>query len=498
VKEQHRILAILAAAPAVTCAFALGACHGGEAADSPDTSDDDSPAAEPSTRFDTNAATWSVPTTGASEYGYFAVGNFSGQGTWSLVDIDGDDLPDLVSTAPAGNSIDVYGDAADSHWKVFHNTGGGFDTSPSTWSVPTTGASEYGYFAVGNFSGQGTWSLVDIDGDDLPDLVSTAPAGNSIDVYGSGADSHWKVFHNTGSGFDTSPSTWPVPTTGASEYGYFAVGNFSGQGTWSLVDIDGDDLPDLVSTAPAGNSIDVYGSGADAHWKVFHNTGSGFETSPTTWPVPTTGASEYGYFAVGNFSGQGTWSLVDIDGDDLPDLVSTAPAGNSIDVYGSGANSHWKIFHNTGSGFETSPTTWPVPTTGASEYGYFAVGNFSGQGTWSLVDIDGDDLPDLVSTAPAGNSIDVYGDAADSHWQIFHNTGSSFDTGAATWPVPATGASEYGYFAVGNFSGQGTWSLVDIDGDDLPDLVSTAPAGNSIDVYGSGADSHWQVFRGIP
>jgi redox-regulated HSP33 family molecular chaperone len=236
--------------------------------------------------FSTTAIDWALPSGSPNGNGYFTLAN----GLWSTIDLDGDGKLDLVVTEGATET--------QRSWKLYTNTGSGFASAASDWTLPSGSPNGNGYFTVDN----GLWSTVDLDGDGKLDLVVTEAATES--------KRSWKRYANTGSGFASPATDWTLPPGSPNGNGYFTLAN----GLWSTFDLSGNKKPDLVVTEGATEN--------DRTWKRFVNTGSGFSESVTPWALPEGSPNGNGYFTVAN----GLWSTVDLDHDGRPDLVVTEGA----------------------------------------------------------------------------------------------------------------------------------------------------------------------------
>ncbi|CAN5899494.1 hypothetical protein BH11MYX4_BH11MYX4_67110 [soil metagenome] len=294
----------------------------GSAPQGPDASTLEGP---PATHFASSPASWAVPSLGR-EPGFWLMST----GIWATVDIDGDGLPDLVSTAGGGDpaSSPVWGGDGAAYWKVHRNTGRGFDKAATSWHVPSIGTT-LGVKSVGSTF----WSLLDLNGDHRPDLVYTSDADgdpSNPNVWGGDGAAYWKVYLNTGNGFAATATSWPVPALGGAPGFWLASAII-----WSTFDLDGDGLPDLVSTAGGGGDPahpPVWGGDGAAYWKVYRNTGSGFARTAASWPVPSIGTS-LGVKGAGSTF----WATLDLDGDHRPELVYTSDAnGDPSDPRGWG------------------------------------------------------------------------------------------------------------------------------------------------------------------
>ena len=462
----------------------------------------------PTGGFDQTPTTWDVPDEPNLANGYYLthVESYSDDYGWTMVDMNGDGLPDLVDTIDHLGWYDVWGLGSDAHWRVYLNTGAGFASAVTTWDVPDEPNLANGYYLthVENYSDDYGWTLKDMNGDGLPDIVDTIDHLGWYDVWGLGSDAHWRVYLNTGTGFATAVTTWDVPDEPNLANGYYLthVENYSDDYGWTTVDMNGDGLPDLVDTIDHLGWYDVWGLATDAHWRVYLNTGSGFATSYTTWDVPDEPNLANGYYLthVENYSDDYGWTLKDMNGDGLPDIVDTIDHLGWYDVWGLATDAHWRVYLNTGSGFATSYTTWDVPDEPNLANGYYLthVENYSDDYGWTTVDMNGDGLPDLVDTIDHLGWYDVWGLGCDAHWRVYLNTGTGFATTPLSWPVPDESNLANGYYLthVENYSDDYGWTLVDMNGDGFPDLVDTIDHLGWYDVWGLATDAHWRVHLG--
>jgi len=340
--------------------------------------------------FATSAVKWSVPARGVQTGFQTVAGAY-----WATMDLDGDDKPDLVYT----NEVDskgVWGGDAAAHWKVYLNTGSGFASKATSWSVPARGVQNGFESVAGKY-----WATMDLDGDGKPDLVYTNEA-DSQGVWGGDGAAYWKVFLNTGSGFASTATHWAVPARGtANGFASIADGSF-----WTTMDLDGDDKPDLVYTAEQ-DSNGVWGGDGAAYWKVFLNTGSGFAAKASSWSIPARGVTSGFETASGSY-----WATTDLDGDGKVDLVYTNEA-DSKGVWGGDGAAYWRVFLNTGSGFAPKAAHWSIPARGVQGGFQTVAGDH-----WATTDLDGDGKADLVYT----NEVDsngVWGGDSAAHWKLY-------------------------------------------------------------------------------
>ena len=531
--------------------------------------------------FGNTPTNWAIPQGGHISsninYGFdalgYSAGGTLGNQTWSIMDINGDGRPDLVVTAETvefeqfANQAIAFGSGSNRYWKVYLNNGSGFSATSVNWPIPQGGHISsninYGFDALG-YSAGGTignqsWSVIDMNNDSKPDLVVTAETvefeqfSNQAIAFGTGSNRYWKVYLNTGSGFNMAPVNWPIPQGGHTystiNYGFDALAASAdsevGDQTWSVLDINADGKPDLVVTAEKvefsqfSPQAIAFGTGSNRYWKVYINNGSGFNMTSSNWPIPQGGevysTIPYGYNALGGYSAGGsigdqTWSVLDMNNDNKPDLVVTAEVkafasfSNQSTAFGPANAKYWKVFFNTGSGFNMTANTWLIPQGGevysTIDYGFNAIagatnGGPVGDQTWSVIDMNNDNKPDLVVTAESkefvqfSNQATAFGPPNSKYWKVYLNNGSGFNLASGNWPIPQGGevysTIDYGYNALAGYSmggqvGDQTWSVLDMNNDHKPDLVVTAESvafeqfSNQSIAFGSGSNRYWKVF----
>jgi len=498
--------------------------------------------------FPLTSMTWSLPAGGevynGVNQGFWSlgsVGNDTGSDSWSTLDIDGDGLVDLVCTGTrvSNGSVTEFSPANNSYWKVYLNTGNGFSSSSTTWSLPAGGevynGVNQGFWSLGSFgndTGSDSWSTLDIDGDGRPDLVCTGTrvSNGYVTEFSPANNSYWKVYLNTGTGFSSSSTTWSLPAGGevynGVNQGFWSLGSFgndTGSDSWRTLDIDGDELVDLVCTGTrvSNGYVTEFSPANNSYWKVYLNTGNGFSSSSTTWSLPAGGevynGVNQGFWSLGSFgndAGSDSWRTLDIDGDELVDLVCTGTrvSNGSVTEFSPANNSYWKVYLNTGNGFSSSSTTWSLPTGGevynGVNQGFWSlgsVGNDTGSDSWSTLDIDGDGLVDLVCTGTrvSNGSVTEFSPANNSYWKVYLNTGNGFSSSSTTWSLPAGGevynGVNQGFWSlgsVGNDTGSDSWRTLDIDGDGSVDLVCTGTrvSNGSVTEFSPANNSYWKVY----
>ncbi|MFO0665027.1 MAG: VCBS repeat-containing protein [Polyangiaceae bacterium] len=439
----------------------------------------------PGTHFESSESAFDVPAgDGSWEGGFYA----AAADLWVTMDMDGDGKPDLVNTGRYVNGdAATWGSDSTPSWKVYKNNGSAFDKTATTWAVPKGDTSwTGGYYSAAS----DLWITLDMDGDGKPDLVNTGHyvSGNAS-VWGTSSAPSWKVYKNTGSGFELTAATWTIPVAeGSSTGGYYTATS----DLWATVDMDGDGKPDLVSTGHyVSGEAAVWGTESAPSWKVYKNDGKGFATTAATWTVPKADASwKGGFYRVAS----DLWVMMDMDGDKKPEFVNTGHyvAGDAT-AWGTESAPSWKVYKNNGKSFETNEASWGVPKAEASWKGgyYRASGDL-----WTTMDLDGDGRPDLVSTGHYVNGdVAVWGSELLPVWKFYKNDGSKFSPTSVDWAVPRADTSwKGGYYRT---SGD-LWSTLDLDGDGRVDLVSTAHYVNGdVAVWGD-ANPAWKLYRNMP
>ncbi|MBH5400955.1 VCBS repeat-containing protein [Bradyrhizobium sp. CNPSo 4010] len=296
-----------------------------------------------------------------------------------VMDVNGDGLPDLVGIAASAVVVSL-------------NTGTSFGAR-QVWSTDAWGTST-------GWTDNNTYPrmLVDVNGDGLPDLVGIAASAVVVSL-------------NTGTSFG-GRQTWSTDAWGVST-------GWTDNNTYprTLVDVNGDGLPDLVGIAASNVMVAL-------------NTGASFGPrqywSSDPWGTSTGWTDNNTY---------PRW-FTDVNGDGLPDLVGIAASAVMVSL-------------NTGTGFG-GRQTWSTDAWGVST-------GWTDNNTYprTLVDVNGDGLPDLVGIAA-------------SNVMVALNTGASFGP-REYWSSDPWGTST-------GWTDNNTYPrwFTDVNGDGLPDLVGIA------------------------
>ncbi|MBL7963322.1 MAG: VCBS repeat-containing protein [Flavobacteriales bacterium] len=485
----------------------------------------------------------------------------AGSNRWALRDMDGDTRPDLLVLAVSGSLARhrTFNTGSGPHWRVHLNTGAGFSSTAINWSLPGGGVvmsnDTLGYIMpmhgglVNYVAGSRTWGLEDLNGDGRPDLVVTGERLTDTSPYSGfnpGPGAHWKVYLNNGSGFNTSPVTWPVPPggfqAGGVDYGFHHVVGIvqtncdDGTYIWRLADMNNDGKPDLVVTgAHTLQGLSSFPSAFDvtinSFWKVFMNTGSSFLTTPYQQALPAGGNVRNGvlngFFALYAFDpsadiASDCWAMRDLNGDGWQDLLVIGRKVTNMDYssFFQGSDGYWKVHWGGLGGFDATPNQWWMPEGGmirsSLHLGFNTTGHNGGavydmgSDTWTLADLDGDRFEDLLvmgerAFAGAPYTSD-FSAAVPRYWKLHTAADTGFAQVYEPWLIPNGGVLDEGL--AGGFAsplvtpsavtdtGSEAFELIDLDGSGTPDLVvNSARAANGKHItFDQSTAPHWRVY----
>lgn len=309
-----------------------------------------------------------------------------------VADINGDGLQDILKSyiGPELASTTVYINNGTEGWSADYD-----------WNIPVWFAKNYSDLGV---------RVQDINGDGYADIVQSYDGGDT-QVNAS------KVYLNnaTTTGW-TEDTSWVVPEL--FNYANYNLGV-------ELVDINGDNLPDIVKSSANGQ--------VENGERIYINTGHSW-VRDTSWSNPETFL--FNHVDVGV-------RLVDINGDNLVDILKS---------YDGTDNAGNKIYINDGGGWNLSSSTVPVTFKIQSNNTDLGV---------RFADMNGDGLTDLVQSYEAAGS-NGYTDNA-----VYLNTGENSWTEDTSWTVPEEFA--YQTYDLGV-------RLFDANGDNLPDIVKSLDA----------------------
>ncbi len=400
-----------------------------------------------------------------------------------VVDLNGDQAPDLVRLY----GCDRETDHGNTHWLVHENRGDGFAEEPVYWSLPAI-TEPYAFHEWQDGACEAEpdhlFGVEDLTGDHRPDLVVLSDCQPDTAV----GTSAWWVFENLGDRFASDPITWSAPADfGEDSWRSLEQDQCRGGGAdlYSLGDLDGDDKPELVRF---GGCLDTGELDHDGTWLVWRNQGDGFAGEPERWILPTSVPGRWDGFQGQNCKSEDDHLYVsrDMNNDGVLDLVVSSFC-NQDEVW----DDRWLVFFGNGNGFGEA-TEWPIPEHRAPGAWQFLLGTDCVLGTDSkggLVDLDGDELPDLVRYGAC------WGDTVPRTWTVHRNLGDGFDPEETEWwlpddPEPNTWATLADLQC--DDPQDRLVRILDLSGDHIPDVVET---------YGCSADSAvgdsvWRVLPG--
>ncbi len=369
-----------------------------------------------------------------------------------FADVNGDGLPDLVDGYISSSAADLY-----------QNRGGGVLGYAPLWSTLNNGQSPASFQVSGY-----VFRMVDMNGDSLPDIIKTNTS-SCVSPPSGATTCTWEFHENVAGVLGTSGGSWPGVPVDLNGDVPVPLTMYNWRGA-ELIDLNGDGLPDIIDCD--ANVVEQCVDGCpgmsccNAQWggcDLYLNTGSGFATGnsilvpmtvdPPCKPnivLPCPNVSPIAANDGGNPTTNTTKQLIDINGDGLPDLVSSQP------MTGTG---HWDVWLNTGNGFAWAPIIWPAPPFGSAA-AYPLETNQSGQIIRAMRDMNGDGLPDYV-------------DATTSPWTVYVNTGAGFSSTGIPWSG-ATGLAAISVWVLGIPSAQ-TSDVFDVNGDGIADYVQVSP-----------------------
>ena len=295
----------------------------------------------------------------------------------------------------------------------------GVDATATIWSLPA-GFPTYTFDDVSDDSPSApNWSLLELDGDGLPDLVVESWASSGIAGLGT---SQWLWYANDRAGFSATASSWSLPADFPTDTFDHDYDDSSADPDWSLLDLNGDGLVDIV--VPSWDESSISGLGT-TKWLWYENSGSAFAATAASWALPAVYPTDTFDDVSDDSSAAPVWVLTDLDGDGLtdltgdagPDLALTYYDGSGIDRLGTSA---WLVYMNdTASAFAASPSSWALPSDMPSRTFDELADDSSSAPDWYLLNLDGENTSEIVITWYEGSGITELGD---TEWFIYTAT----------------------------------------------------------------------------
>jgi hypothetical protein len=388
---------------------------------------------------------------------------------WSVLDLTGDGLPDLIQTGHGNNAdADVMGE----HWYVWPGTGAGFGARID-WVLPMDHRDFAGIHAANSIQ-----TVLDINGDGYPDLVFAMDTTTN-DAFGPPGANYWEVFLSDGAtGFEITPRQWSLPALANPTEVY--------EGTSHTVrDLDGDGRVELIETQVLNENFGA--ESGTPHWRVHAIDGDGFADSYTEWPLPASRSPYTGDYLSWNLSDS---VARDVTGDGLPDLVLPRDINWPFAIYGEDPDWHWLVHVNEGDGFAPTAREWSLPDPEFLFPSSSADDIYPTSTDWMTMPIGGG-TPVLVVSHDF--ELDApFVEGGETIWAIFDATGEGYTDEHAAWSLPDDLLTQLSSSGGGAEEG---WFIEDMDGDGCTHLVLTA--GLELGHPESGTDSwQWWVYRG--
>lgn len=404
---------------------------------------------EPSTQFKFGTQkTWTI-NNGFEGLALYEINGF--HTTSSVMDINGDGLADLVSKRPSSlpDHLDL---------KVALNDGNGFFNGTGWSNIPEGGhalrsrrGTDPPALIVSGEEFSTVHDVLDMNGDGLPDSVFRKDDSDPLDGV---ADGDVIIRFGDGTSGFIGVNNWGDPSV---RYLRETISS-DGDTRADLIDMNRDGLPDHVDFVSSQVSVRV-------------NTGIPEDNSTT----PATGGfaapvlkgsldSGIHFLRAGSLDGSTQTDLIDMNGDGLVDVVYRDPTTFEFKVQVNRGN----IVNSSNIFFGGSPwgTGWTATPQNANIRD--VVNN---RPVTNLIDMNGDGFPDLVERIGNGT------------FKVRFNTGGPFDALNNTNGFLATihdwgsgfnnnGDTEFSEDLSGqNAAGHTTFSIIDMNGDGLPDCV---------------------------
>ncbi len=302
--------------------------------------------------------------------------------------------------------------------------------------------------------------LGDLDGDGTPDVVVGVPGTDGL--VGEDEGSVWILFLDPDGRVDGekqfSPGTGPLA----------GAGNELGRDVAALGDLDGDGHTEVAVGAPFHDQDIAEDRGVV--WTLFLDDDGDVDAVQR---FDGFGSEFDGDLDAGDFFGDATAALGDLDGDGVPDLAVGAP-GDDDDGLNRGAI--WILFLDEDALVKSQQK---ISADSGDFAGELSNGDLFGSSIAALGDLDGDGVPDLAVGAPDDDDGD--GENLGAVWILFMN-----DDGRVKGEYKISKADDHLLASLdsGDSFGWDVAALGDLDGDDVPDVGVAAPG----DDDGSGAD----------
>jgi hypothetical protein len=318
-------------------------------------------------------------------------------------------------------------------WLVYINDRSGFTTTPIDFALPPPPSS----------ASCATTAIFDVNGDLLPDYVETTLCTDP-----TVGTSRWLVYLNEKTGFAQTSVAYALPP-GFSAGAFASTSASSATCTggkdapaFEVLDINGDEVVDFVIFQSCTDP-----SVGTSAWQVYLGSASGAAQTAATFALPTAPVVTTGAFgaATATLSCSSTvtrpaYGLLDYNVDGKPDLVVTQECSDATV-----GTTSWQWYENSGAGFAATPVGIALPSLTGAPAGSFATFSFAGQcangsgtPTYTVADIDGNTVLDLLVTRDCSDDL-----TGVSYWDVYPSVaGAGFSSPARKLALPtALGAT---------------------------------------------------------
>jgi hypothetical protein len=388
---------------------------------------------------------------------------------FGIIDLDADHRREVVVTSDCADPS-----VGTDHWVAF---AGGATTGHPLALPPGYGAGAFtNLLEAGPFCGTGSvahpaYTIADLTGDQVPDLVVTSACDDAaVGV------SYWRVYAGGSAGFAPTAAAYALPSHGLEQ-----------AGLRSLFDLDGDGRVDLVGSQGSDPTLGT------SRWLVAPGGASGFGgVVPFTLPPP----NDLNAWVLVLPMTAGRLGRFDRAQRDVVKMSSTAVT----------------VLRNTGTTLAAPGEAWPLPlaTYGADAFAGLIDCVTTPQSVYAeLLDVDGDARADLVIESRCADAT-----VGAARWLVHRGVPGGFAAAAQPMALPAAvdgawmlgltqetvdHASAYGDFFPASYPAScpggltiHKFQLLDLVGSPAPDLVVSATCGDAT----VGTD-HWLVYENL-
>jgi len=281
---------------------------------------------------------------------------------------------------------------------------------------------------------------MDMDGDAKPDFLVTRTCSSLAGADPDVGELKWLVYNNTGTGFATAPSAWPLPQDYANGFcsspqGDTYCDSYNGYGrpAYSTFDLNGDARPDFVVSKTCSTLAGADPDVGKLYWRLYANTGTGFAASPANWSLPQGYAKGFYNKPAGdtycdsyNGYGRPAYATVDLDDDLRPDFVVLDTCSSLQGSDPAVGSAYWLLYENNGTGFSAVAKQWCLPQGYAKGFYHALSGdtycdsyNGYGRPAYATFSLTGSGRDDFVVTKTCSTLLGSDPDVSVTKWVVY-------------------------------------------------------------------------------